>query len=104
RRAPSTLLSPFARRLIGIFFDVENSWHQVMTHSRVSVGPCLIDRHAIIGFLRGNLRNVPVEAELCEIRSRVGEWDVSLVDAVLQRSNVVAKPDVLADLEHPFAL
>src|SRR5439155_7766725 len=30
-------------------------------------------------------------------------WDVSLVDAVLQRIKVVAKPDVRADLEHPFA-
>src|SRR5207247_9872274 len=96
-------LSAIFRRLIGRSLDVENNWHKVMIHSRDSVGPCPIHRDAIFGFLRGNLRNVPVEAELCEIRSRVGEWDVSLVDAVLQRIKVVAKPDVRADLEDPFA-
>src|SRR5437660_3988641 len=73
-----------------------------MIHAGDTVGPRSIHRDAVFRFLCGDFGDIPVEAEFCEIRLRMSERDVRLVNTVFQRIKVVAIPDVRANIEHSF--
>src|SRR5262245_30450449 len=73
-----------------------------MVDSRDSTGASAVHREAVLGFLGGDLRNIPVETKLREIGLRMSERDVGLVDAIFKRAEIIAVPDVRAHIHHSF--
>ena len=102
RHAPGKRFAPAFPRALRRAFDVENIRHEVVIDARLAVLTRPVHGDAVVGFLRRDGRDIPVEAELGEARFSVGERHMHLIDAILQRAEIIAVANVTADIDLAF--